>query len=197
MAPISCGCGYFGGLPYRYPYQQRNPEAAVRYVPQDPQHSPVHLGTSTTLTPTKMRCPIRPAAHRPLGPETAGYAVQDGTRRYSTYEFHQAYHAIHNFCVVDMSNFYLMWSRPPVCRKADGLSRRAAQTTMYRVLSTMTRWQRRFWPLRPTKSGWLCPTRPMMTPKTWCLTTCPKAWTWTPTKRSAPSGTASISCATR
>ena len=26
---------------------------------------------------------------------------------YESFEFHQAYHAIHNFCVVDMSNFYL------------------------------------------------------------------------------------------
>ncbi len=26
---------------------------------------------------------------------------------YDAFEFHQVYHAIHNFCVVDMSNFYL------------------------------------------------------------------------------------------
>ena len=26
---------------------------------------------------------------------------------YDTYEFHQVYHSVHNFCVVDMSNFYL------------------------------------------------------------------------------------------
>ena len=59
---------------------------------------------------------------------------------YSTYEFHQAYHAIHNFCVVDMSNFYLDVVKDRLyVEKADSLSRRAAQTTMYRVLSTMTR----------------------------------------------------------
>ncbi|MCI1951180.1 MAG: isoleucine--tRNA ligase [Clostridiales bacterium] len=59
---------------------------------------------------------------------------------YETLEFHNAYHAIHNFCVVDMSNFYL-----DVCKdrlyteKAESHTRRAAQTVMFLILSGMTR----------------------------------------------------------
>ena len=36
---------------------------------------------------------------------------------YENYDFHIVYHSIHNFCVVDMSNFYLMFSRTDFIRK--------------------------------------------------------------------------------
>ncbi len=56
------------------------------------------------------------------------------------YEFHQAYHAIHNFCVVDMSNFYLDVLKDRLyVEKADSQNRRAAQTAMYMILDGMTR----------------------------------------------------------
>ena len=59
---------------------------------------------------------------------------------YDTYEFHQVYHAIHNFCVVDMSNFYLDVLKDRLyTEKADSHSRRAAQTTIYIILDSMTR----------------------------------------------------------
>ncbi|MBQ9742686.1 MAG: isoleucine--tRNA ligase [Ruminococcus sp.] len=59
---------------------------------------------------------------------------------YDTYEFHQVYHAIHNFCVVDMSNFYLDVLKDRLyTEKADSLSRRAAQTTIFIILDSMTR----------------------------------------------------------
>ncbi len=59
---------------------------------------------------------------------------------YDTYEFHQVYHAIHNFCVVDMSNFYLDVLKDRLyTEKADSLTRRAAQTTIYIILDAMTR----------------------------------------------------------
>ncbi len=59
---------------------------------------------------------------------------------YDTYEFHQVYHAIHNFCVVDMSNFYLDVLKDRLyTEKADSKSRRAAQTTIYIILDAMTR----------------------------------------------------------
>ena len=62
------------------------------------------------------------------------------TNGYETFEFHQVYHAIHNFCVVDMSNFYLDVLKDRLyVEKADGESRRAAQTTIYKVLDTMER----------------------------------------------------------
>ncbi len=59
---------------------------------------------------------------------------------YDSFEFHQAYHAIHNFCVVDMSNFYLDVLKDRLyIQKKDSESRRAAQTTMYIILDAMTR----------------------------------------------------------
>lgn len=59
---------------------------------------------------------------------------------YDRFEFHQVYHAIHNFCVVDMSNFYLDVLKDRLyVEKADSKSRRAAQTAMYLILDAMTR----------------------------------------------------------
>ncbi len=59
---------------------------------------------------------------------------------YDAYEFHQVYHVIHNFCVVDMSNFYLDVIKDRLyVEKADSKGRRAAQTAMYIILDGMTR----------------------------------------------------------
>ena len=59
---------------------------------------------------------------------------------YDSYEFHQVYHAIHNFCVVDMSNFYLDVLKDRLyTEKADSKARRAAQTAIYIILDSMTR----------------------------------------------------------
>lgn len=59
---------------------------------------------------------------------------------YDKYEFHQVYHSIHNFCVVDMSNFYLDVLKDRLyTEKADSLSRRAAQTAIYTIVDAMTR----------------------------------------------------------
>jgi isoleucyl-tRNA synthetase len=59
---------------------------------------------------------------------------------YSTYEFHTMFHAIHNFCVVDMSNFYLDIIKDRLyTSKADSKDRRAAQTVMYEILQSLVR----------------------------------------------------------
>ena len=59
---------------------------------------------------------------------------------YEAFEFHDAFHRIHNFCVVDMSNFYLDVLKDRLyVEKADSATRRAAQTTIYRVLNALTR----------------------------------------------------------
>ncbi len=63
--------------------------------------------------------------------------VQDA---YENYEFHIIYHAIHNFCVVDMSNFYLDVAKDRLyCDETNGNSRRGAQTVMYKILDAMVR----------------------------------------------------------
>ena len=59
---------------------------------------------------------------------------------YDSFEFHQVYHAIYNFCVVDMSNFYLDILKDRLyTEKADSQKRRAAQTAMYIILDALTR----------------------------------------------------------
>ena len=59
---------------------------------------------------------------------------------YDKFEFHQVYHSIHKFCVVDMSNFYLDVLKDRLyTEKADSKQRRAAQTAMYLILDSLTR----------------------------------------------------------
>ena len=59
---------------------------------------------------------------------------------YERYEFHTVTYAIHNFCVVEMSNFYLDVIKDRLyCDGKDSLSRRSAQTAIYRILDAMTR----------------------------------------------------------
>ncbi|MCD7792407.1 MAG: isoleucine--tRNA ligase [Oscillospiraceae bacterium] len=59
---------------------------------------------------------------------------------YDDYEFHVVSHAINEFCVVDMSSFYLDIIKDRLyCNEHDGLSRRAAQTAMFLILDTLTK----------------------------------------------------------
>jgi len=59
---------------------------------------------------------------------------------YEIYEFHSVYRAIYNFCVVDLSNFYLDIIKDRLyCDGAHSLKRRSAQTVMYTILDGMTR----------------------------------------------------------
>jgi len=61
-------------------------------------------------------------------------------KAYSEYEFHVMLHAIHNFCVVDMSSFYLDVTKDRMyASKPDSKERRAGQTAMYIILDTLTR----------------------------------------------------------
>ena len=59
---------------------------------------------------------------------------------YSEYDFHIMTHAIHNFCVVDMSNFYLDVTKDRMyASRPDSKARRAGQTAMFVILDTLTR----------------------------------------------------------
>lgn len=60
-------------------------------------------------------------------------------RGYDMYEYHTAAHALHNFCVVDMSNFYfdVLKDRLYTCAPKSE-TRRAAQTVLYKVLDALT-----------------------------------------------------------
>ena len=59
---------------------------------------------------------------------------------YDDYEFLAITHAVNDFCVVDMSNFYLDIIKDRLyCEEADGAKRRSAQTALYLILDTMTK----------------------------------------------------------
>ena len=57
---------------------------------------------------------------------------------YDRYEFHGVYRAIYNFCVVDMSNFYLDIIKDRLYCGSEA-QRRSAQTALYYILDGMTR----------------------------------------------------------
>ena len=70
------------------------------------------------------------------------HALQEGiTEAYRSYEFHQIYQRVHNFCVVDMGGFYLdilkdrLYTTP-----TDGHPRRSAQSAIYHIAEAMVRW---------------------------------------------------------
>lgn len=66
--------------------------------------------------------------------------VKECTESYDKYDFHAAYHAINQFCVTDMSNFYLDIIKDRLYTyKANSKERRAAQYTMYQILSALVR----------------------------------------------------------
>ncbi|GHV16203.1 isoleucine--tRNA ligase [Clostridia bacterium] len=59
---------------------------------------------------------------------------------YETYDYHIIYHAIHNFCVVDMSTFYLDIIKDRLyTERANSQTRRSAQTVMYKILDSLVR----------------------------------------------------------
>jgi isoleucyl-tRNA synthetase len=59
---------------------------------------------------------------------------------YDEYEFHIVYHSLHNFCIVDLSSFYLdiikdrLYTSP-----ARSLKRRSAQTAIYKILMAIVK----------------------------------------------------------
>ena len=88
--------------------------------------------------------------------------VESVRAAYERYEYHTIYHAIHNFCTVDMSNFYLDIIKDRLyCDEAQGLLRRSAQTAIYIILDALVRMlapilaftTEEIWALMPHKSN--------------------------------------------
>ena len=65
--------------------------------------------------------------------------IETAKQGYDNYEYHTTAHALHNFCVVDMSNFYFDVLKDRLYTSApESKSRRAAQTVLYKVLDALT-----------------------------------------------------------
>lgn len=66
--------------------------------------------------------------------------IMQVTSAYENFNFHEVFHSIYNFCVVDMSSFYLDILKDRLYTfKADSKERMAAQWVLHQILLTMTK----------------------------------------------------------
>ncbi len=84
------------------------------------------------------------------------------TKAYDAYEFHTIYHSLYNFCIVDLSSFYLdvlkdrLYTSPPA-----STARRSAQTVLHILLDALSRMMapiltftaEEIWKFMPDKNG--------------------------------------------
>jgi isoleucyl-tRNA synthetase len=62
------------------------------------------------------------------------------TEAYDNFVFHRVFSLLYNFCTVEMSSIYMDVLKDRMyCDAADSLSRRSAQTAMYRILDSLVR----------------------------------------------------------
>jgi isoleucyl-tRNA synthetase len=70
----------------------------------------------------------------------AGELVRECRESYEKFEFHRVYHALHDFCVVDLSAFYFDVLKDRLYTFAPkNPGRRSAQTAVYRIASALVR----------------------------------------------------------
>ena len=66
--------------------------------------------------------------------------IQKVAEAYDRYEFHVVSHAINDFCVVELSSFYLDIIKDRLyCEERSSLQRRSAQTALWLILDSMTK----------------------------------------------------------
>jgi isoleucyl-tRNA synthetase len=69
-----------------------------------------------------------------------GALVRQCREWYEKFEFHRAYHAIHDFCTVDLSSFYFDVLKDRLYTFAPkSVGRRSAQTAIHRIAATLVR----------------------------------------------------------
>lgn len=60
------------------------------------------------------------------------------SKAFDEYEFHVVFHAVHNFCTVDLSNIYFDILKDKLyCNRADDRERRSAQTVLYQLINNL------------------------------------------------------------
>ncbi len=65
--------------------------------------------------------------------------IKECRESYENCRFHEVYHAVNNFCTIEMSKIYIDISKDRTyVDKKDGFARRSAQTVMYKILSALT-----------------------------------------------------------
>lgn len=92
---------------------------------------------------------------------------------YETYDFAAVYHAIHNFCTIDLSSFYLDFAKDILyIEGANHEDRRAIQTVLYDVLVALTKLVT---PILPHTADEVWPYIPGVTEESVQLTDMPEA----------------------
>ena len=127
--------------------------------------------------------------------------IEKCDQAYNDYEFLVVTHAVNDFCVVELSNFYLDIIKDRLyCDETDGLARRSAQTALYLILDTITKIMApilcftgdEIWLAMPHKAGRRRPERAVQRYERAPLPTMPSPLTrWPSGKRSSPSATPS------
>ena len=83
---------------------------------------------------------------------------------YDRFEFHRVYHALHNYCVVDLSAFYLDILKDRLYVSATGSkARRSAQTALYQILTTVLKLMAPVLSFTAEEAWWHLPHRPSET----------------------------------
>jgi len=64
--------------------------------------------------------------------------IRKVSKAYVDYEFHVVFHAVHNFCTVDLSNIYFDVLKDKLyCNEPNDRERKAAQTVLYQLINTL------------------------------------------------------------
>lgn len=98
----------------------------------------------------------------------AMHQLQDLVKRirtaYDRFEFHKVYHAIHNYCVVDLSSFYLDILKDRLYISArESKARRSAQTAIHEILTSLLKLMAPILSFTAEEGWWHLPQRPSET----------------------------------
>ena len=98
------------------------------------------LGNFTGFDPSQVRPVEKMAELDRFILHRLHYVVKRCRAAYDAYEFHVIYHTLHNFCVVDLSSFYLDIIKDRVYTSPENSdSRKDAQTVMFMILDALVK----------------------------------------------------------
>lgn len=87
--------------------------------------------------------------------------IQKIRMAFDRFEFHRVYHALHNYCVVDLSSFYLDILKDRLyISSAASKARRSAQTVLYEIVTTLLKLMAPVLSFTAEEAWWYLPGRP-------------------------------------
>ncbi|RPJ05077.1 MAG: isoleucine--tRNA ligase, partial [Deltaproteobacteria bacterium] len=90
--------------------------------------------------------------------------IQKVRNAYDRFEFHRVYHAFHNYCVVDLSSFYLDILKDRLyISAAKSNARRSAQTALYEILTSLLKLMAPILSFTAEEAWWHLPQHPSET----------------------------------